>query len=84
MDDIMQGLRHHNPNLCMNVDIKDKQEPVDLKFLNIQVQSIPKQLHKMGLILRHHMSSLSQGVELIELMLNEILRYIPLLEPFLE
>ena len=28
LNDIMQGLRHLNPNLFTNVDIKDKHEPV--------------------------------------------------------
>jgi hypothetical protein len=84
MDNIMQGLRHLNPNLCVNVDIKTKHEPVDLKFLDIQVQSIPKHLHKMGLVLGHRTTSLSQGIELIQLMLNEFLKKIPLPESFLE
>jgi hypothetical protein len=74
LNDIMQGLRHQNPNLCMNVDIKAKQEPVDLKFLGIQVQSILKKLHKIGLVLRHCTSTLSQGVELIEMTLNKFLQ----------
>jgi hypothetical protein len=69
----MQGLRHHNPNLFMNADIKANQEPVDLKFLSIQVQSIPKQLHEMGLVLGNRTVTLSQGVELIEMTLNEFL-----------
>jgi hypothetical protein len=70
----MQGLRHQNPNLCTNVDIKAKHELVDLKFLGIQVQSILKQLHKMGLILGHRSAALSQGIEIVELMLNKFLR----------
>jgi hypothetical protein len=74
LDDIMKGLRHQNPNLCTIADIKAKHEPVDLKFLGIQVWIIPKQLHKKSLILRNRMTTLSQGVELVELMLNEFLR----------
>jgi hypothetical protein len=74
LDNIMQGPRHQNPNLCTNVDIKAKQEPVDLKFLVIQVQSIPKKLHKMGLVLGHRTTTMSQGIELVELMLSEFLR----------
>jgi hypothetical protein len=35
LDNIMQGLRNHNPNLCMNADIKAKHEILDLKFLGI-------------------------------------------------
>jgi hypothetical protein len=73
LDDIMQGLRHQNPNLCTNDDIKAKHEPTDLKFLGIQVRSIPKKLHKMGLALRHHIYTLWQGVELVEQTLNEFL-----------
>ena len=80
----MQGLRHQNPNLCMYANIKAKQEPVDLNFLSIQVQSIPKKLHKMSLILGHYTDALLQSVELVELMLNDFLREIPLSELFLE
>jgi hypothetical protein len=69
----MQGLRHPNSNLCTNVDIKEKQEPVDLKFIGIQVCIILKRLHKMGLKLGHHTVALSQGIELIEMMLNDFL-----------
>jgi hypothetical protein len=67
----------------MNVDIKAKHEPLDLKFLGIHVWSIPK-LHKIGLILRHFTTTLSQGIELIELALNELLRKIPLPKTFLK
>jgi hypothetical protein len=73
LDDIMQGSRHQNPNLCTYADIKAKQEHADLKFLGIKVQSILKKLHKMGLILGYHATALSQGVELVELTLNEFL-----------
>jgi hypothetical protein len=66
----MQGLRHLNPNLCTYANVKAKQEPVDLNFLSIQVWSISKKLHKMGLVLRHCMTALSQGIELVEMMLN--------------
>jgi hypothetical protein len=59
MDSIMQGLRHHNPSFCTYVSIKKKHEPVDLKFLSINMLSISKQLHKMGLVLGHHMTTLS-------------------------
>ena len=74
LDDIMQGSRHQNPNLCMNVDIKAKQEPLDLKFIGIQVRSISKKLHKMSLALGHRTTALSQGVELVEMTLNEFLQ----------
>jgi hypothetical protein len=47
LDNIMQGLRHQNPNLCTQAAIKAEHEPVDLKFLSVKVQSIPEQLHKM-------------------------------------
>jgi hypothetical protein len=38
----------------------------------------------MGLVLGHHRVSLSQGVEVVEMILIEFLKKIPLLEPFLE
>jgi hypothetical protein len=71
LDNIVQGLRHQNPNLFTKDEIKSKHEPIDLKFLGIQVWSIPKQLHKMGHVLGHRTTALLQGVELIELILNE-------------
>ena len=57
----------------MNVDVKVEHELVDLKFLGIQVWSILKQLYKIGLVIGHRTNSLSQGIELIELVLNEFL-----------
>jgi hypothetical protein len=80
----MQGLRHQNPHLFMNLDINVEHELVDLTFLGIQVWSIPKQLHEKGLILGHRKATLSQGIELVELMLNEFLRQIPFPKPFLK
>jgi hypothetical protein len=57
----------------MNVDVKAEHKLVDLELLGVQMWSIPKKLHEMGLILGHRMTTLSQGVELIELVLNEFL-----------
>jgi hypothetical protein len=84
MDNIMQGLRHQNPHLWKIPDIKAEQELVELKFLSIQVQIISKQIHETSLILGHRRTTLSQGVEVIDLALNEFLRQISLPEPFLE
>jgi hypothetical protein len=53
--------------------IKAEHEDVDPKFLSINMQSILKKLHKTSLVHGHHMVSLSKGVEIIELMLNELL-----------
>ena len=58
MDDIMQGIRHQNPNLFTYASIKDEQKLVDLKFLSIKMQITPEQLHKMGLILEHRRATL--------------------------
>jgi hypothetical protein len=59
VDDIMQGLRQQNIDLCMYVAVKVGHEPVDLKFLSVKVCSILEKLHKMGLILENHTTTLS-------------------------
>jgi hypothetical protein len=46
MNELMPSLRHQNPKLFTNVEVRAKQEPIDLTFLGIQVWSIPKQLQK--------------------------------------
>ena len=71
MDHVVQGLRHQDPNLFMQAVVKAKNEPVDLEILSVKVQSIPKKLHKMNLVLWHHKVTLSQGIELIEMTFNE-------------
>jgi hypothetical protein len=45
---------------------------------------ITKKLHESRLILGHHMTTLSQGVEFIIVALNEFLGKIPLPELFLK
>ena len=37
LDNIVQGLRHKDPNLCMHVIIKAKHKPIDLEFLYVKV-----------------------------------------------
>jgi hypothetical protein len=46
---------------------------LDLQFLGNLMWSIPKQL-QTGLVFGHRVAAWSQGVKLIELMLNEFLR----------
>jgi hypothetical protein len=57
----------------MNADIKVEHKLVDLELLSVHMWSIPKQLHESGLTLGHHTTTLSEGIELIELVLNEFL-----------
>jgi hypothetical protein len=58
LDDIMQGLRHQNPNLFMQAIVKAEHELVDFKFLSVKLRRIPEQLHKMGSVLGNHTTSL--------------------------
>jgi hypothetical protein len=57
----------------MNSHVKAEHKLVDLELLGVQMWSIPKKLHESGLILDHCTTTLSQGIELIELELNEFL-----------
>jgi hypothetical protein len=68
----------------IDADIKVEYELIDLKLLGVHMQSIPKQLHETVLVIEHCTTALSQGVELIELALNEFLRQIPLPKLLLE
>ena len=51
LDCVVQGLRHQDPNLCTQIAVKAKHEPIDLELLSVQVRSIPEKLHKMCLVL---------------------------------
>jgi hypothetical protein len=68
----------------MNDEVKAKHKIIDLELLSVQMWGITKKLHESSLILGHHMTTLSQGVQFITVALNEFLGKMPLPKPFLK
>jgi hypothetical protein len=58
----------------MNVDVKSEHKLFYLKLIGVKMLRISKKLLGMGLVLGNCTTTLSQAVELIEIMLNEFLR----------